>query len=260
MHFAFVYHGEPGRPAWGQRRLYHYHTDHLGTPRRASDEAGVLKWYAQEPWDPYELRSISYVSGSSWEHPALRFPGQVAGAWSPFVYNYFRDYYPAYGRYVQSDPIGLTGGLNTYAYANSNPIRQADFYGLWAWRSPTDAWDYWSGFAGGSRDFADSYSDQWRATNTVGGSHNRWANQDVYFHCRANCEAAQRGPGGDDASVCISDAREAWDEFWGQEPKDTARDQAANSIGRLGGALDAAASCQIICGAMRPRGSFPSQW
>lgn len=46
------------------------------------------------------------------------------------VYNYFRDYDPATGRYVQSDPIGLGGGLNTYAYADSQPTGVFDPDGL----------------------------------------------------------------------------------------------------------------------------------
>lgn len=46
------------------------------------------------------------------------------------VYNYFRDYDPATGRYVQSDPIGLRGGLNTYSFAFSNPITYFDPFGL----------------------------------------------------------------------------------------------------------------------------------
>ena len=49
-------------------------------------------------------------------------------------YNYFRDYDPATGRYVQSDPIGLRGGTNTFAYARDNSFRWIDPYGL---RPPT---------------------------------------------------------------------------------------------------------------------------
>jgi RHS repeat-associated protein len=45
-------------------------------------------------------------------------------------YNYFRDYDPATGSYAQSDPIGLSGGLNTYSYVGASPVRAIDPRGL----------------------------------------------------------------------------------------------------------------------------------
>ena len=81
----------------------------------------------------------------------LRFPGQYADKETNLHYNYFRDCYdPALGRYCQSDPIGLRGGINTYAYALSDPLRKVDPLGLaasdptqlalgWLLRDPVEA-------------------------------------------------------------------------------------------------------------------------
>ena len=100
-------------------------TDHIGRPTRVIGWlTGLVRWNAV--YRPFgELHSETGT-----EPVNLRFPGQYADAETGLYYNYFRDYDAATGRYIQSDPIGLRGGWNTYAYVGGNPIAWADPKGL----------------------------------------------------------------------------------------------------------------------------------
>ena len=60
----------------------------------------------------------------------LRLPGQYFDKETNLHYNYFRDYDAGIGRYIQSDPMGLRGGINTYVYARANPLKYSDPRGL----------------------------------------------------------------------------------------------------------------------------------
>jgi RHS repeat-associated protein len=107
--------------------IFYVHTDHLGTPRKVTQaSSNTLAWR----WDPDTFGSVApnqNPGGLGTFIYNLRFPGQYYQAEAGLFYNYFRDYDPQTGRYVESDPIGLYGGSwSTYAYVNGNPISYTD--------------------------------------------------------------------------------------------------------------------------------------
>ena len=110
--------------------IYYLHTDHLMTPRFATDSGGNIVWrWEGEAFG--DTLSKSDPDGNGKDVVVnLRFAGQYYDSESQLYYNYFRYYDPTAGRYITSDPIGLDGGLNTYAYVDGNPLYWTDYYGL----------------------------------------------------------------------------------------------------------------------------------
>jgi RHS repeat-associated protein len=114
----------------GSSDIRFIHGDHLGTPQRVTDEAGQVVWSASYlPFGEATVDEDPDGNGVAYELN-LRFPGQYYDAETGLHYNYFRDYDPGIGRYLESDPIGLAGGLNTFAYAGNNPVTETDPLGL----------------------------------------------------------------------------------------------------------------------------------
>ena len=100
------------------------HADHLGTPTLLTNQSGnVVADFEAMPFGE------TFVDYAEVEYNK-RFPGQYKDAETGLHYNYFRDYDPTTGRYIQSDPIGLRGGTNTYAYVGGNPVKLRDPLGL----------------------------------------------------------------------------------------------------------------------------------
>jgi RHS repeat-associated protein len=102
------------------------HSDHLGTPQKMTDSSGTVVWAAD-----YKPFGEATVNPSSTITNNLRFTGQYFDAETGLLYNMNRTYNKDLGRYIEADPIGIQRGRNhLYVYAENNPLRWTDPYGL----------------------------------------------------------------------------------------------------------------------------------
>ena len=110
---------------------YWVQTDHLGSPHALKDQSKTVVWQ----WNIDQFLAIRQPNQDPDNDGNqvtfnLRYPGQYYDSTTGLHYNTFRYYDPQTGRYITSDPIGLAGGLNTYLYANANPLYWIDPDGL----------------------------------------------------------------------------------------------------------------------------------
>ncbi|UJB16075.1 DUF6531 domain-containing protein [Xanthomonas translucens pv. undulosa] len=136
--------------------LRYVQPDHLGTPRAVIDptrDVAIWKW---------DLKGEAFGNTSPDQDPDkdgtafvfdMRLPGQRYDAATGFNQNYFRDYDAGTGRYGQSDPIGLGGGLNTYGYSLQAPLDHGDALGLATWKGNSYGVGGGAGRYGGFIDF-----------------------------------------------------------------------------------------------------------
>ena len=102
----------------------YYINDHLYTPQKLITETGRKVWEAHA-----EAFGKTTITNNEFRNP-LRFPGQYKDQEQNLSYNFWRYYDSDLGRYISSDPVGMFGGINTYAYVLSSPLNHMDYTGL----------------------------------------------------------------------------------------------------------------------------------
>lgn len=116
----------------GPADIFHVHADHLDTPRRVtrpSDNKVMWQWESEPFGNSLPDQNPQGAGPFAYN---LRFPGQVYDGETGLSYNYFRDYDPGTGRYVEADPIGLAGGsMSLYTYVDNAPTMYVDPLGLY---------------------------------------------------------------------------------------------------------------------------------
>jgi RHS repeat-associated protein len=104
--------------------VYCYHTDHLGTPHRLTDEHNQIVWLADHSAFGEARIEMELIRND------LRLPGQQFDPETGLHYNRHRYYSPFLGRYLSRDPLGFEAGPHLYAYVGNRTTQVVDPLGL----------------------------------------------------------------------------------------------------------------------------------
>jgi RHS repeat-associated protein len=118
--------GADGKVDW----ITYLHTDGLGTPRVGTDVAQHVIWRWNGEAFGETAPTVAPPPGAYPVTINLRNPGQYFDQETRLFNNGARYYNPQTGRYISSDPIGLSGGIDTYSYVDANPLAYIDPFGL----------------------------------------------------------------------------------------------------------------------------------
>lgn len=159
------------------------HVDQINTPRLMTTSTKVIGWtWNSDPWG-------NGTTGGTYNP---RFPGQYLDSQTGNMQNWFRNYDPRIGRYLESDPIGLGGGINTYTYVLNSPVNLFDPFGL-------DATNYWNNTGG-------------RNPLTNGPTNGNWGGK-CWSGGQFSCDGHQMGnaPPTDSADACYMNHDKCYD-------------------------------------------------
>ena len=111
-------------------KIYPILTDHLGVPRYILDRDTAQKVWEWKDYEAFGNQAPNeMLSGTRFVYNG-RFPGQRFDESTGSLHNGFRTYNAKLGRYMQSDPLGLSAGWNTYAYVGNSTVEKMDPWGL----------------------------------------------------------------------------------------------------------------------------------
>lgn len=234
-------------------QLYFVHGDHLGRPELVTDASKTLQWRAKNYHSDRGV-VLDNIGGVN-----LGFPGQYFDAESGLWQNGFRDYDSRLGRYIQSDPIGLSSGVNTYSYVSGNPVTYVDPMGLEGVGSFNNGGHVQS-WEGGTRipilsalaDVLDTL--RGRANDMV---EKNFVGADKFYHCLGMCEASSNGALDATFATSAGVGRELYQQHGKGEPaEECAADDKANGQGVAAGLRKQ--GCVASCRNLMPAGmTFP---
>jgi len=205
-------------------QLYYFHLDHLGTPKKLTDQQKAVVWDMElDPFGNEPAISSNRITNN------LRFPGQYADGETGLYYNMNRYYEPRLGRYLQTDPINQLGNVNIpfllpiltreptffnqYIYTRNNSINGTDQMALFPWVNPIQYWhDLYF------------YSREIRVWGHA--KYPREENSKIR-HCTASCMIARKfgipgtfvaGTGNEIQGLFLHDIPDFWGRVTGQRP------------------------------------------